>query len=174
MSGVTHLVVGTAVVSPLIRHEPKMIIFLPFAVLGALLPDVDADYSLIKSWNFSLFYIALGLVLLFIFKDAFQLIGISTMVLLIHLIRKYTLHRTAAHSLLLLITFTLCVFPISKTAALYFAIGYATHLLLDIITNSGICLLYPYKNRISFEIKFKDLELTFLMYGVFTIMFQFI
>ena len=46
MSGITHLSVGVATVSPVIHMHPKLIIFLPFVILGALLPDVDADYSL--------------------------------------------------------------------------------------------------------------------------------
>lgn len=173
MCGATHLMVGAAVVSPLIKQNPKMVIFLPFVVLGALLPDVDTDYSLIQSLKFIVFYIGLGLFLIYMSKNLIQVVAIISMFILICLLKKYTMHRTAAHSLLLLIIFSLFIFTISKDAALYFAIGYLTHLILDMATGHGVTFLYPYKKKIKFNIDYDDLEVSLLMYSVFAIIAQF-
>ena len=88
-------------------------------VLGALIPDIDHPTSKINKCN--PFTGIIG-----------DLIG----------------HRTLTHSLLGLLIFNLILYIVNfKSIVLGFNIGYISHLLLDMMTVSGIPLLYPNKKR---------------------------
>lgn len=57
-------------------------------------------------------------------------------------------HRTLTHSLLMLSTLTLLVNYALPSLTVPFALGYASHLLLDMLTVHGIELCYPWHRRI--------------------------
>lgn len=57
-------------------------------------------------------------------------------------------HRTLTHSLLLLTTLTLLIHYAAPVLALPFALGYGSHLVLDMLTIQGIELFYPSHRRI--------------------------
>ncbi|NEZ47228.1 metal-dependent hydrolase [Clostridium niameyense] len=143
MTGKTHVAIATASMMPFIpKNKPEMFMLIPFVLLGVLLPDIDADYSLIRSKRYLYTFIILGLVVVFNAESNVPIIGISVMLILIFILKK-TEHRTVMHSLLGLMIFTVCMICISKKATIYFVLGYVTHLLADSFTISGIPLFYP-------------------------------
>ncbi|MGU9539276.1 metal-dependent hydrolase [Clostridium tepidum] len=143
MTGKTHIAIATASTMPFIpKNKPEMFILIPFVLLGALLPDIDADYSLIRSKRYLYTFIILGLVIVFAAESKGPIIAIFIMLFLIFILKR-TEHRTIMHSLAGLIIFTTCMIFISKKATPYFALGYGTHLLADSFTVSGIPLFYP-------------------------------
>ena len=58
-----------------------------------------------------------------------------------------TEHRTFTHSLAALALFTLAVAAVNPELAVPFAIGYATHLALDLLNKRGLMLLWPHPHR---------------------------
>ncbi|NMB50654.1 MAG: metal-dependent hydrolase [Bacteroidales bacterium] len=143
MTGKTHVAIATASVVPFIPKNPlELLGIIPFVLLGALLPDIDADYSLIRSKRYLHSFIILGLVIVLTTKSKGPIIAILVMLFLIFTLKR-TEHRTIMHSLLGLIIFTVCMIFISKKFTSYFALGYITHLLADSFTLNGIPLFYP-------------------------------
>ncbi len=66
----------------------------------------------------------------------------------LYLIGAWTNHRSFTHSILALFLFTVCVNLISPSLAVYFAIGYLSHLMLDLLNRRGIQLFFPLDSRI--------------------------
>jgi len=62
-------------------------------------------------------------------------------------------HRGIFHSLLMLIPLTLMIAVFNFLAGVAFAIGYGSHLLIDMLNLSGVRLFYPLKFRIRGFIK---------------------
>lgn len=56
-------------------------------------------------------------------------------------------HRTITHSLLLMTILVAPMFIIDKTLALYFFIGYLSHLILDYFTVMGVPWFYPFNKK---------------------------
>ena len=54
-------------------------------------------------------------------------------------------HRDKTHSLLALILFSLCILLIHYSIGLAFAVGYGSHLVIDLINKKPIRLFYPLK-----------------------------
>lgn len=118
MQGTTHLLAGL-LVGALIR--PDLAIVAACGV-GALLPDLDHPNSLIS-----------------------RRVGVLAMP--VHLSVK---HRGALHSgliVLILLGVALGISESFRTPALAVVAGYASHLLLDALTVSGIPLLWPHRGR---------------------------
>ncbi|NFQ84195.1 metal-dependent hydrolase [Clostridium sporogenes] len=143
MTGKTHVAIATASTIPFIpKNKPEMLMLIPFVLLGALLPDIDADYSLIRSKRYLYSFIILGLVIVLAAESKGPIIAVFVMLFLIFILKR-TEHRTIMHSLAGLIIFTVCMVFISKKAAPYFTLGYGTHLLADSFTLNGVPLFYP-------------------------------
>lgn len=66
-------------------------------------------------------------------------------------------HRTFTHSLLfmLLMYLVLTLFGLPDVYIIPFVLGIASHIFLDFLTDSGVSLFYPYKNRFSSPINVK-------------------
>lgn len=101
------------------------------AVLGALSPDLDASESQLKRFNVA---------------------GITPFAPLAQVLHQSFGHRGLLHSLAGLGIFSmLCALPIALWLGWLFgvalALGYASHLLADAATKSGIPLLYPRRKR---------------------------
>lgn len=60
-----------------------------------------------------------------------------------------TEHRSFTHSLVALASFTLAMWLACEPVAPYFAVGYASHLLLDVTNKQGVKLLYPLDVKVS-------------------------
>ena len=101
------------------------------AAVGALMPDLDATQSLLRST---------------------QVIGIRPFVPVADVLHGLFGHRGLLHSLLGLLLFSLLVaLPLSFwwgwQPSLLLTVGYASHLAADACTKSGIPLLFPRKRK---------------------------
>ena len=56
-------------------------------------------------------------------------------------------HRSYMHSLLIGLVLSGCLYVICAPLAPAFAIGYLTHILLDLLNKTGMCLFWPLKKR---------------------------
>lgn len=65
-------------------------------------------------------------------------------------------HRDRTHSLLALALFSASTFLISVPISMSFLIGYASHLLIDLLNKSPIRLFYPLKKGICFKVCYAD------------------
>ena len=62
-------------------------------------------------------------------------------------VRAVTTHRSGTHWLLTCLLFTGIIYLIWPELAIWFFIGYASHLLLDMMTISGVKVLRPFSSR---------------------------
>ena len=135
MMGRTHALIGIA---SLWLLEPSAIItpatiapLIVMVTLGALSPDLDAAESLLKR-------LSVG--------------GVAPLAPVATLLHQTLGHRGLLHSLAGLGLFTVfCALPIAWWLGLPFgvalALGYASHILADSTTKSGVPLLYPRRKR---------------------------
>lgn len=133
--GRTHALAGVAALWTL-RLVPGALTFdtvapLAFlAVVGALLPDLDAADSLLRRTS---------------------LLGITPLVPISSVLHQSFGHRGATHSLLGLVAAFLLALPFAAfrgwLAPVALSLGYASHLLCDGCTKSGVPLLYPRRRR---------------------------
>ena len=65
-------------------------------------------------------------------------------------------HRDRTHSLLAFALFSISVFLIEPHIGVAFAIGYASHLIIDLFNKSPIRILYPLKKGICFKLCYAD------------------
>lgn len=103
-------------------------------------------------------------------QRAISVIGVVIFIVLT-VIGKCSKHRDKTHSLLACILFPISVFLINPYIGLGFAIGYGSHLIIDLFNKSPIRILYPMKKGICFKLCYADRlgnEL-FLVSGVFII-----
>jgi inner membrane protein len=111
-------------------HMEHIAIYAGAAALGALLPDIDAPRSKIGQWSVG---------------------GIKPFFLPSQAINRSAGHRSISHSLLALVFIAgvgLVLSPIvGWQVSLALWLGYASHLLTDASTRSGIPLLYPRPRR---------------------------
>ena len=151
MTGLTHLAGGVASLLPLTLAYPALFPDAPLtpealgaaalaACLGALLPDLDAPQSLLKNW-----------------KVGYRRTGKRGRTLtpayrpfepVASLLSPLLGHRRPLHSLLGLgVAAVLLGLPaafwLGWPATLALVLGYASHLLLDACTVSGVPLLWP-------------------------------
>ncbi len=61
-------------------------------------------------------------------------------------------HRGRTHSLLALVLSSASVFLIHRTIGIAFALGYGTHLLLDLLNKSPMRLLYPLQTKLCLKL----------------------
>jgi inner membrane protein len=116
---------GACYLLPRLLHVPVSLDLAFYAVLvGSLFPDIDHPRALLSK-NFTPF----------------------------SLVSKFTVHRGIVHSLIASIAFALVGLGISlwlsfgSWVAFGFWFGYATHLIADSITKSGIKWLQPFSNQ---------------------------
>ena len=63
-----------------------------------------------------------------------------------------TRHRSFMHSLPAMILFTACIWFMQRAMAPYFAIAYASHLLLDLTNRRGMRLFFPSRKLVSMKL----------------------
>ena len=132
MTGKTHLLVGacTGVVAATCVASNSPLIFgltITATCIGSIIPDIDNEKSIIGN-KIKIF---------------------ST------IINKISGHRGITHAPLLLLAFYVLIFFLLNLNGLGsyipvlqgYAIGYASHLCLDILTKGGIPLLYPFSKK---------------------------
>ena len=62
-------------------------------------------------------------------------------------VRGVTTHRSGTHWLLTCLFFTGIIYLVQPSLAIWFFIGYASHLLLDMMTLAGVKILRPFSSR---------------------------
>lgn len=164
MRGSTHIVAGAVaavglnlVTGYIPLHPPETLALVALAnVVGSLLPDIDSSESVIShatgsdshpDWTARRWARLIGLR-----RDSKQVVvGLLTIVLgvfslITGIFRKLALrgHRGLTHTLIVPILFV-AVFPLLGKPGwgIAFLLGYATHLLGDAMTRSGIPVLWP-------------------------------
>jgi inner membrane protein len=154
MLGRTHLAIGLAATAVILKNPTQLPISLTVAAASALLPDIDTPNSMLryqlKRYTGVLTFPALIAAGYFLFKyKCFSLL--SLILYLTYIVLAFVgPHRGFTHSLAGFMFFTLILFTSNKTIILPAIIGYSTHLVADLLTPSGVPLLYPYNK--SFKI----------------------
>lgn len=82
-------------------------------------------------------------------------IGAAMLIALIA-IGELSKHRDRTHSLLACVLFSASALLIELNIGLAFAIGYGSHLLIDLFNKSPVRLLYPLKKGVCFKICYAD------------------
>lgn len=132
-----------------------------FGGIGGLAPDIDIKnskgFKIASIVQIVICTIFIALTTMYLFKDKGQAIGYVSMFskellicvgLMIFIIAgKRDSHRGITHSFVSLMFTTLCILAIGKTEGIMWAIGYATHLLIDLLNTKGEMLLWPKRHR---------------------------
>ena len=162
MNGKTHAGIGLAAYVALSDRLPGGFSYIGLAVvfIASLLPDIDHPKSIINRYLLPFknkaakvtLYLCSGIIVLYFDylytnQPAYKALGAALIAV------GLSSHREGlTHSLLGMITFTFIVGYIGdkynlKHITTDFIIGYSTHLLGDMLTNRGIPLFYPFKNK---------------------------
>lgn len=131
MKGTTHAVLGVvalAALTPLPAFLPHLLLVSVCAGVGALLPDLDSDESLIR-------------------HETHTARSDGPLGWLVSAIMPS--HRGVTHSGLAALLVFLLARAIGKDWALALAIGYAAHIAADMLTRQGVPLLWPIHWRLS-------------------------
>lgn len=140
MRGISHSSAGALSAFVLLPFLGEInVIYIVAAVLGGLIPDLDANESMIKHFNIPI-------------TKKFR---IKPFLIPAMIVSRFCKHRGGVHSLFGLILFTFFIqgffwffkFTLYPYFSLTFALGYFSHLLLDSWTISGVPLLYPYSQK---------------------------
>lgn len=144
MTGRTHVNMALLCSSYSWKINPINLIYIPYLILGALIPDVDNEYSLIQSYLYIFIYSVFSIFILY--HNDFNyltIIGITLFIGLSIICKKYMNHRTLTHSILGLILYSIPVWLISHSGAIYFIVGCVIHVSLDLFDTRGVRVMYP-------------------------------
>ncbi|URZ15482.1 metal-dependent hydrolase [Clostridium felsineum] len=154
---------------------------LAIGTLGALMPDIDTGRSTISyKVRKILLYIMIGVLTTYILisnfsnqiemiNSVFQRIGLNKLtsyvphnlkfsntglviILACMIFSQFTKHRSFAHSILGLVLFTIGFKLLLGNLALYFAVGFISHMIADTLTNSGIEIFYPIRKKVALKL----------------------
>jgi inner membrane protein len=162
MNGKTHAGIGLAAYVALSDRFPGGFNYLGLGIvlIASLLPDIDHPKSIINRYILPFknkytkvtLYLCSGIIVLYFDylytnQPAYKALGAALIAV------GLSSHREGlTHSLLGMIIFTFIVRYIGdkyniKHITTDFIIGYSTHLLGDMLTNRGVPLFYPFKNK---------------------------
>lgn len=162
MLGKTHLAVAVASALAVAQPEnlPILIAGTGAAAVGGLIPDVDVSSS--KSHNQVEHIVALtvGAIVLTVVLDFVAGAGIRARlmgnaniakILIVSLIfigicgyGAQTAHRSFMHSILACALLSVCILVLMPKVVPYFAVGYASHLFIDLFNKRGEKILFPF------------------------------
>lgn len=166
MQGKTHLVVGTAVTLAVMHPDnvPELLCGAGLAAVGSLISDADVGTSESSQKGAIATGIGFLLTLILVLIEAKWDIGIARyllsksnvlrmvlgiiIVLIICLFGKAHPHRTFMHSLLALMLLSGGMFVMFPVAVPYFAVGFLSHIVLDLFNKKGVQMFYPAKPKI--------------------------
>jgi len=167
MQGRTHLVIGAALAAVILKPAsvPLFAAGCCAAAAGGIICDLDADGSRANRGVAKAGALLFLLLVLLIFADLYAGYGLydtlrsraagSTRMaaafffLFLCALGMVSPHRSMMHSITAGLLLTVCVRLIVPELTTYFAIGFASHLLLDLVNRKGIPLFYPLKKRFS-------------------------
>lgn len=179
MMGKTHIAVGVA--SAMLITHPKTKMEFVAAVIGGAVGGVMSDIDVkidcsnkfAKKASLDALYgeiaalvIAVGALLVDCFGNcliihritnnlSFSVIGIVALVVLIILGERST-HRDWTHSLIAMILFSVATCLIDIPIGLAFSVGFASHLIIDLLNKSPERLFFPAKKGICFKVCYAD------------------
>lgn len=165
MLGVAHIIFNTAVAISLNMSVQQA----TGVAVGSLLPDLDLPQStaskLIPGGQIGRLAIAAFLVGIGIegrgLEKAAMLLGLFL------LVTAFLPHRTLTHSLLGLGVVSAVALQMVPEYGMSIALGYALHLLEDVLTPSGIPVLWPFPWRLSLGLPSRLGDLLLLTGGAF-------
>lgn len=170
MQGKTHAVVGAtcALIVANTKNVDILTMGVAVATIGALMPDVDVKTSKIAKVATKAFCtLLIGIVALVTLKtqgygDLLPNIqvptnltnGVTGVLILcgILLFGYFTPHRGPTHSLLCCFLATFGMWLFVPNLAIFMFVGYASHLILDVINYKGIQLFYPLPKEVSLDL----------------------
>ncbi len=179
MMGKTHVAVGIATAFLVLQPKtvPELITTTIGGSIGGVMADIDVKIDnsnkYAKKASMDALYgelLAAGLSISLLLADFFNkgsilqtiakypvsvIIG-ALLFIALSIIGKKSEHRDRTHSLVALILFTFSVILINGTIATAFAIGYGSHLLIDLFNKRPIRLLYPLKKGFCFQLSYAD------------------
>lgn len=158
MLGKTHSAVGAAsalvILGSTAAHHPiDLAVGAAVAGLGGLLPDIDlgSEHSREVAITTAIALIVLGLKN---FSPA-TLVGCFPLAFLEGAGLKSN-HRGFTHSILALGLFSLVAYLMIPKYAMWFAVGYASHLAIDLLNKKGESLFFPMHVKVSFNLCTSD------------------
>ena len=170
MLGKTHMVVGMACGLAVMRPDsvPMLVVGMGAAALGALIPDIDVGTSQSHKDANIIVYMSVAVVALVVLAERFLHLDIynrllahkglvnilipSVLFIIICAFGKEQPHRSFMHSILAIVLLTGCVWYLSPTLAIYFAIGFASHIITDLFNMKKVRLLYPLSGGVAFKL----------------------
>ena len=198
MMGKTHIAVGLAVAYAITQPKTmsEFVIATVGGSLGGVMADIDVKIDTRNKYaakaSLDAIYgeilavaISIGALAGDFFTGGSILQGIvgnmsrfavgAVMFIILTVMGEQSKHRDRTHSLLALVLFSVSAILIEPHIGLAFAIGYASHLIIDLFNKSPIRIFYPLKKGICFKICYADRlgnELL-LVGGVFIIVLYF-
>ena len=168
MQGRTHNMVGIACAmgtAGIIMEGnvslPVMVTSIVAGGLGGLAADIDEKKSLGRKYISKLastllfiavfFYMCKDKIDLKQFQPIYEHINYTRLLIgglllsIIYVYGMHTPHRTFMHSITICIASSICVFIALPSFALYYAVGYGSHLLIDLFNRKKEQLLWPLK-----------------------------
>lgn len=184
MLGKTHAVVG--VTAGLLMMRPKnmteLVVGTAGALIGSVISDIDVGTSGSHRDANKMIAIMVSAVVAVGVADHIWQIGIySRLIQHTSLVRIWlsvqtflticaigmkSRHRTFMHSFLAMILLTCCLWLFLPVAAGYFAVGFATHLLLDFFNKKGERLFFPVKRYYGIRILSSSGLVNDVLFGV--------
>ena len=179
MMGKTHLTVGIATAMLVVRPSTKVefITAIIGGALGGVLPDIDVKidrsnkYSKKASMDALYSEIAVSILIFSLavidYSSNFAIlhsitengyipaIGIVCF-LVLFIFGEKSRHRDKTHSILFMILFALSICLVSVPIGVATAVGYLSHLTLDLLNKSPERLFYPLKRGICFKICYAE------------------
>jgi len=170
MTGKTHMAVGVGAATIMLpSNDIKSILGgTALAVIGSLIVDIDTHKS--KGFIFlknllgcAIILIILGLLVKFKFninifnyitqnKELTKLFPAFVIFLILIVLGSISSHRSFTHSIIGFILFTIPIYMMTGELFKWFAIGYAAHILADILNKKEIKILYPIKKGVSLHL----------------------
>lgn len=165
----THIVVGVALSSIVAVKSGIQLtpIYLVTSAIGAIMPDADHPHGAINQklllvhnkWFKSLFYAAIALIVLFYGTKSMDY-KLVLYIVPVFLALGFSRHRSVTHSFLGLIG-AMILMKFIKTSygvdlVIPFTIGYASHILIDMLNPQGVELLWPYDKN--FKVPFISID----------------
>lgn len=194
MQGKTHNMVGIACalsaaeIATMGNMSPETMLLAAVAgSFGGLIPDIDIKHSKARK---QLYKVIITLVCAIVFLSIIEsMLGVKwlseltnhtnfarmifggILLLIIYMYGMTTAHRSFMHSITILIASTICVFITLPSLALYYAVGYASHLFIDLFNHKREQLLWPSeKGDLCFDLCDADGIVNYVICGVATIM----
>ncbi|MDO4620466.1 MAG: metal-dependent hydrolase [Lachnospiraceae bacterium] len=187
MQGKTHFMIGTAAALFILQPSelPVLVAGGAAAGLGSVISDIDAGRSSAGAEAVKVIAVSVMLSVSVILADMYLNLGIYeklilrgsshsaavTPVLLFLLLCSFgmlTPHRSFMHSFPAMLLLGGCMYLLAPGLALYFVIGFASHILLDLLNKKGERLFYPFRKGFALRFCHADGKINSLLLAVGT------